>query len=145
MTNSSISSFDFLAPHDHYSSRASFLIVSAAMMMIFLKSIMGLLIVTKATMMTTMIILFESIMDLLIVRAGVSGAAERELQVRGGSQPAGEGRGCNKTTSRVSHQEAFRNPLPSANRAETAILAQKKNWDLQIRNIRRGKTGTCSK
>merc|ERR1719234_2573984 len=73
-------------------------------------------------MMTTMMTILSCIGSLLIVRAGVSGAAERELQVRGRSQPAGEGRGCNKTTSRVSHQEAFRNPLPSANRAGTGEL-----------------------
>ena len=78
MTKISIFSFDFLAPHDHNGSRASFLNVLAATMMI-LSSIVGLL--------TMMIILFESIKGLLIVRAGVCRAAAGELQVRGGSQP----------------------------------------------------------
>ena len=32
----------------------------------------------------------------------------------------------------LAHQEAFRSPLPSANRAETAILAQRKDISGQI-------------
>ena len=32
----------------------------------------------------------------------------------------------------LAHQEAFRSPLPSANRAETAILAQRKDINKQI-------------
>ena len=32
----------------------------------------------------------------------------------------------------LAHQEAFRSPLPSANRAETAILAQRKDISKQI-------------
>merc|ERR1719234_1378775 len=90
-------------------------------MMMILRSIRGLLIVRVATMM----IIFNSIMkSLLTVRAGVCGAAEGELQVRRRSQPARKGRGCHKTTRCVSHQEAFRNPLPSANSAGTGELTR---------------------